>query len=711
MNWPNLHELPAISQGVAFKKLKLFDYDQQIESLTQAGEPLIWLNSCAPHFKNHNLDRIAGGFCAWVVSHSTNQHSLELNPALYNDEFISTNAYLSPQTTMPTKWMQDQLVEANEQPTAKETTPGWFGYLGYSYNAHSLGIHQALKHQGELPRMAMGFATWVISVDHAKQTATLCWLTQHSLNINLIIDQWQTRPCSPLGTSQYLNSTSQYLKSHWRAVTSRSQYSDNFKAIQNFLAAGDTYQINLAQAFQADINADINNIDYLIYRQISQNNPNPYSAFVRTPWGSISCHSPELFLESAPLASIESTNRQAIRLTARPIKGTCARSSDPTLDEQLQHQLQNSAKNRAENIMIVDLLRNDLSRVSLAGSIAVETLCALETYPNIHHLVSTIHGQLKPNLTPLDAVISAFPGGSITGAPKRRAIEIIDQLEPIGRSVYCGSIGFWHSPEHCQFNIAIRTLVIENNQCTLWAGGGITVDSQALEEYQECFDKVHTITQALAQDFFKTHYYLQANTQWLIQQFRRCIPQMQGQQFHSFTYPGKTHSAAVMILIDLQDTLTASRLILTQRSAHLKHHAGQICFPGGRFEQAEDTSLLMTALRETEEELGISAEYIQVLGQVGYAETISGFHVTHFLGFTTGNYTITPSAEEVDTVLYLPLAAMLSPDHYLEETFSIEINQQVFQLTSYSIALANQRVWGSTGRALFALQTAFNSTL
>ena len=181
------------------------------------------------------------------------------------------------------------------------------------------------------------------------------------------------------------------------------------------------------------------------------------------------------------------------RLEAKPIKGTIKRSTDPVQDQLYIDELKNSAKNQAENLMIVDLLRNDLSMSAQPNSVKVEKLFELETHPNVHHLVSTISAQLKSDLTPAEAIANAFPGGSITGAPKKRAMEIIDELEAQPRSLYCGSFGYYSDTGNVDFNILIRSVEFRNGEMTCWGGGGITVDSDCEEEYEESLTKVRKI--------------------------------------------------------------------------------------------------------------------------------------------------------------------------------------------------------------------------
>ena len=197
--------------------------------------------------------------------------------------------------------------------------------------------------------------------------------------------------------------------------------------------------------------------------------------------------SPERFLQTA--------NQRVI---TSPIKGTIGRGADRKLDIELAKQLLDSPKDRAENLMIVDLMRNDLGKSCLPGSIHVDELFELQSFDTVHHLVSTISGQLNEGISPGQLLASCFPGGSITGAPKVRAMEIIEELEPNRRSIFCGAIGYISCDGQMDTNIAIRTMVHESDKVYCWAGGGIVADSDCDSEYQECFTKVDKLMAALA---------------------------------------------------------------------------------------------------------------------------------------------------------------------------------------------------------------------
>jgi para-aminobenzoate synthetase component 1 len=268
-----------------------------------------------------------------------------------------------------------------------------------------------------------------------------------------------------------------------RSNLSAAAYANAFERVQAYIRAGDCYQVNLAQRFAAPAVGN----PWAAYCHLRELNPAPFSAYLKTPFGEILSSSPERFL--------------ALRhgqVETRPIKGTRARGATPGEDAALRQALTQSEKDRAENLMIVDLLRNDLGRVCRPGSIRVPALFDIETYASVHHLVSTVRGKLRDDEDAASLLRACFPGGSITGAPKIRAMEIIEELEPHRRGVYCGAIGYLGFDGGMDTNIAIRTIVHSASQVRFWAGGGLVVDSDPEQEYRETYDKASRLMQLLA---------------------------------------------------------------------------------------------------------------------------------------------------------------------------------------------------------------------
>lgn len=266
----------------------------------------------------------------------------------------------------------------------------------------------------------------------------------------------------------------------WFTNFERSDYLKAIQTVINYIRAGDIFQANIAQRFNADLPDSFD--PYLHYLNLREINPAPFAAYMNLGEIKISSASPERFLTV-----------RGNRVETCPIKGTRPRFDNVAQDRASKAALQNSEKDRAENTMIVDLMRNDLSKVCEPSSVDVADLCKLESFAGVHHLVSTIRATLRPNKTALDTLRACFPGGSITGAPKIRAMEIIEEIENARRGAYCGSIGYIGFDGAMDSNILIRTLTYEKNNVCLQAGGGIVADSNPEEEYNETFDKAEKI--------------------------------------------------------------------------------------------------------------------------------------------------------------------------------------------------------------------------
>ena len=265
--------------------------------------------------------------------------------------------------------------------------------------------------------------------------------------------------------------------------TGREFYLAGVERIKSLIAQGDIYQANLTHRFQLETPHSPEQV----YERLRALGPAPRGALLEWKDFSIVSNSPETFLSL----------RNGV-LESKPIKGTIARGQTPEEDEQLKTQLQNSAKDRAENVMIVDLLRNDLGRVCEFGSVHVPALWEIETFPTLHHLVSTVRGKLKPELSALDAFRAAFPCGSITGAPKMRAMQILSELEPVARGSSMGAIGYFGFDGSMEWSVAIRTLTLVGKRATFHAGGGIVADSVAELELEEMRLKARALWSALS---------------------------------------------------------------------------------------------------------------------------------------------------------------------------------------------------------------------
>ena len=368
----------------------------------------------------------------------------------------------------------DQLAFVTDNPLQLPFIGGALGYFSYDLGRE---LEQLPEHSSKdlgLPDAGIGIYDWAIIVDHQRQQSLL--LSQPSASperlqhIKALLQQ---------GHSQ---ASSFALSGPFQSNMDYPQYQQAFARCQHYIHAGDCYQINLAQRFSAPFHGD-SWPAYLALRRVAAA---PYSAYLNCADHSILSVSPEQFLQL-----------QAGRVSTAPIKGTAPRGQCEQQDRQLALQLQASRKDQAENLMIVDLLRNDLGKACRPGSIQVDKLFELQSFETVHHLVSTISGQLYADKTAVGLLADCFPGGSITGAPKVRAMEIIEELEPHRRSLYCGSIGYISVDGQMETNIAIRSLVADGERIHCWAGGGIVADSTCEGEYQESLNKVGKLLQAL----------------------------------------------------------------------------------------------------------------------------------------------------------------------------------------------------------------------
>lgn len=263
-------------------------------------------------------------------------------------------------------------------------------------------------------------------------------------------------------------------------VWDKTQYQTAFDKVQDYLTAGDCYQINLTQCWQGQLTQRLS--DYL--PQLHRATQAPFAGYLAVDRYELLSCSPELFF------TFDKDAQGDTHIVTKPIKGTRPRGTTPTQDEALKSELATSEKDTAENVMIVDLLRNDLGKYAKTGTVAVPKLFAIESFSNVHHMVSTVTATLKDDVHPLTVLFGSLPAGSITGTPKKRAVEIIHELEAQPRGAYCGTMGYLNFDGTGQWNVLIRTLQADDKGVTLWAGGGITIASECDAEYQECFDKV-----------------------------------------------------------------------------------------------------------------------------------------------------------------------------------------------------------------------------
>ncbi|MBT0587160.1 aminodeoxychorismate synthase component I [Alteromonas oceanisediminis] len=344
---------------------------------------------------------------------------------------------------------------------------GVAGAFGYDLGRRFEYLPSRFSNEYQCPDMAVGLYTRSLILDKHCNTLYDC-----RPETALPFSQW-CRAFSPKNVQAPFQ-----LTEPWQANLNKQEYTRGIDAIHAYLNAGDCYQVNFAQRFSAGYTGS----EWQAYLNLRHANKAPFSAYARLPQATLLSISPERFLAVSDG-----------KVQTKPIKGTRPRSDDPEEDSRQANALLTSIKDRAENLMIVDLLRNDISKHCQPHSVRVPAPFALESYAAVHHMVTTVEGELAQDASPFQLLRDAFPGGSITGAPKIRAMQIIDELEANGRNIYCGSIGYVGLKNDMDTSICIRTLLCENHRVYCWAGGGIVLDSTAEDEFQESLDKVNKI--------------------------------------------------------------------------------------------------------------------------------------------------------------------------------------------------------------------------
>ncbi len=356
---------------------------------------------------------------------------------------------------------------------------GAAGYIGYEMGRFLERVSVLGMDDMQLPDLALGFYDQVIAFDGVERRA---WIVGQDMGVP---DSHARLARLHAGLTAARAASAPPMLDRfdigdWETNFSRAEYERAVSRVIDFILAGDIFQANIAQRFALALGPLFDR--YGFYRRLREVNPAPFSAFLEMGEFAIASSSPERFLKMANG-----------KIEARPIKGTRPRGVNPARDAALARELMESEKDHAENVMIVDLLRNDLSRVCEDGSVEVPLLCSLESFASVHHLVSAVTGKLRSGLGPIDVLRAAFPGGSITGAPKIRAMQIIAELEPHIRGPYCGCLGYIGFDGNMDMNIAIRTIAMNARQAVFHAGGGIVADSLPAEEYAESLDKARAL--------------------------------------------------------------------------------------------------------------------------------------------------------------------------------------------------------------------------
>ncbi len=354
---------------------------------------------------------------------------------------------------------------------------GALGYFSYDLARRLENLPVIAKDEENIAEMSIGIYSWAVIVDHQQKQSWLVGNETKKDSWPSLIEQFSQVSIDNKDDVFVISDKPQ-------SNMDKAYYQRAFDKIKNYLKEGDSYQVNLAQRFSSPCSGN----PWVAYKALRKINAAPFSSYLNFPGVQILSSSPERFLKVIN-GEVET----------KPIKGTRPRHAESAKDQEYREALSNSQKDRAENVMIVDLLRNDISKNCQEGSVKVPKLFDIESFATVHHLVSTVKGILAEGQHALDLLRNCFPGGSITGAPKIRSMEIIEELEPNRRGIYCGSIGYIGFNGNMDTNIAIRTLVHSENTIRFWAGGGIVNDSVMEDEYQESFDKAAALLNLLDQ--------------------------------------------------------------------------------------------------------------------------------------------------------------------------------------------------------------------
>jgi para-aminobenzoate synthetase component 1 len=424
---------------------------------TLAGLPwCMWLDSAAPDDRERFSILVADPYV-----------TLRTRGAV--TEIAARGAAARESLRLPFELVREQLGDAGVAAQGLPFSGGAVGYFGYDLGRRLERIPAIAAADIAMPDLAIGLYDWAVVIDHA---ARRTWLVGNGRDERTFAE-WP-RLVARLSAEPPPPPAPFRVRTRPVSNLDRGAYAAAFHAVKEHVRRGDCYQVNLTQRFSAQADGDA----WHAYVRLREINPAPFAAYLDLPDGKVVCSSPERFLRL-----------RDGRVETKPIKGTRPRSKDPARDRALAEELRTSAKDRAENVMIVDLLRNDLGKCCVPGSVRASNLFDIESFASVHQLVSTVEGRLAQGMHALDLVAACFPGGSITGAPKVAAMKIIEELEPQRRSVYCGSIGYVGFDGNMDTNIAIRTLVQQGGRVYTWAGGGVVADSNVDAEYQESLDK------------------------------------------------------------------------------------------------------------------------------------------------------------------------------------------------------------------------------
>jgi para-aminobenzoate synthetase len=465
--------------SLRFKRLDtLYDAERAFVNLYGSSEVAFWLDSSKVDERaRFSFMGAAAGPLGARISYEVASGNLQIERASGSETVKeSIFDYLSRE-------MRDMRCGSDDLPF--DFNGGFVGYFGYELKADCEGDD---AHRSTMPDADFIFADQLIAFDHLEQcTYVLCvtdaagtekadrWIAETSLRLASM---------PPLAAEAEPTDAGRVRDARFHFARSHQQYLQDIATCKQRLIEGESYEICLTNKITAELAVE----PLPLYRTLRRVNPAPFSAYLRFGECAVLSSSPERFLSIARDRWVE----------AKPIKGTCPRGRTPAEDIRLAEDLRSDEKNRAENLMITDLLRNDLGVVCEVGTVHVPNLMHIESYETVHQLVSTVRGLLREDVEPPDCIRACFPGGSMTGAPKKRTMEIVDELEGAARGVYSGAIGYLGLSGGCDLNIVIRTIVVERDRTTLGVGGAIVMQSDAEEEYQETLLKARAPMMAIA---------------------------------------------------------------------------------------------------------------------------------------------------------------------------------------------------------------------
>lgn len=447
-----------------------------LAALRPLGRPVL-LQSADP---NHPLSR-------WDILAAAPQRAIETRGEV---SLLVGPGTMTESTRAPFELLEEMLAgqplpSGDDGPDAPPFRGGLLGIAGYDLlrgaSAAPTGHARRPADDTGFPDLAAGLYTWAVVTDHARRQTRLLQLPGTDVP-QAVLAALAAALSRPLPAAL---SVAPAALPTLRPEQDRAGYGRAFARIQDYIRAGDCYQVNLAVRFHGRTQAP----SPALYRALLERQPAPFAGYLEIPSGTVLSLSPERLLHC-----------EDRWLGTSPIKGTRARATDPAADAAEREALLASPKDRAENLMIVDLLRNDLGRSCEIGSVRVPRLFEVQSFASVHHLVSTVEGRLRSDLSPLQALAYAFPGGSITGAPKRRAMQIIDELEPAARGPYCGSLLRADAAGRLEASITIRSLLHRGEDLWCWGGGGVVADSDPDAEWAEIHHKVGALVRGADPD-------------------------------------------------------------------------------------------------------------------------------------------------------------------------------------------------------------------